>query len=161
MASDSYPRTTMEGHFVVLWCDGESNAELQSPVTDDDRRSPEFCVTCLRLRVLTPNLAHRVILGISGIFGSIMSYADLRALKQAKGSRSYVSGASSSPTAQTSTVKNLPRESEDLNVAPSINKILPPSIDVRTSQISGRGIWTKDNQKAGATCSSKDRLVSR
>ncbi|KAH0834774.1 hypothetical protein J3R83DRAFT_10373 [Lanmaoa asiatica] len=83
-----------------------------------------------------------------------MSFADLKSKRQSKNSESYVSALSgpvapvptqSSPQASTSTVRN------DVAVdTEGLYPQLPPSLEIRKSDHSGRGLWTRQPFKPGS-----------
>jgi hypothetical protein len=71
-----------------------------------------------------------------------MSFTDIRARRQVKEARSHV-GSSSDPSGSD------PTEEESTLVQEPLYGTLPPSIDVRTSQVEGRGIYASDRFKKG------------
>jgi hypothetical protein len=72
-----------------------------------------------------------------------MSFTDIRARRQAKEARSLV-GSSSKPSDTSRAIE----DSSALPPAP-LFETLPPSVDVRTSQGKGRGIYAKERFKKG------------
>lgn len=71
-----------------------------------------------------------------------MSFTDIRAQRQAKEARSHV-GSSSTPSGNDPSI-------EESTVAPvPLYETLPPSVEVRSSQGNGRGIYAKERFKKG------------
>jgi hypothetical protein len=71
-----------------------------------------------------------------------MSFTDIRAQRQAKEAMSHV-GSSSTPSGDDPTI-------EESTIAPApLYGTLPPSVEVRSSEGNGRGIYAKERFKKG------------
>ena len=73
-----------------------------------------------------------------------MSFTDIRARRQVKEARSHI-GSSPEPSGTDPTIEE---STLDLSPVP-LYGTLPPSVDVRTSQERGRGVYAKERFKRG------------
>lgn len=77
-----------------------------------------------------------------------MSFRDLRGSRKTK---SYVDAASPQPTDAAVNNEKAPSQTASNGVADVLYHSLPPAAELRTSDISGRGLWAKNHLSPGAS----------
>lgn len=82
-----------------------------------------------------------------------MSFASLKSQRQSKASRSYVTSTDNSKESHSTTIPKAIHSNDPTTSTPSnggtVYHGIPENVEMRVSEISGRGLWARNLIKAG------------